>query len=79
MQELMAETKIQDFTKFRKQVSLLKQSFEERFADFQEDAKYCDERGIYKFYFITIAENIHLQLNKFRFVLPTSQLFLYNL
>jgi hypothetical protein len=29
--------KIQDFTKFRKQVSLLKQSFDEIFADFQED------------------------------------------
>jgi hypothetical protein len=37
MPELMAETKIQDFTKFRKQVSLLKQSFDEIFADFQED------------------------------------------
>jgi hypothetical protein len=37
MQGLMAETKIQDFTKFRKQVSLLKQSFDEIFADFQED------------------------------------------
>jgi hypothetical protein len=36
---------------------------------------YCDERGIYKFYFITIAENIHLQFNKFRFVLTTSNCF----
>jgi hypothetical protein len=36
---------------------------------------YCDERGIFKFYFITIAENIHLQFNKFRFVLTTSNCF----
>jgi hypothetical protein len=36
---------------------------------------YCDERGIYKFYFITIAENIHLQFKKFRFILTTSNCF----
>jgi hypothetical protein len=35
----------------------------------------CDERGIYTFYFITIAEIIHLQRNKFRFVLTTSNCF----
>jgi hypothetical protein len=40
---------------------------------------YCDERGIYTFYFIPIAENIHLQFNKSRFVLTTSKLFLCNL
>jgi hypothetical protein len=39
----------------------------------------CDERGIYKFYFIPIAESIHLQFSKFRFVLTTSKLFLCNL
>jgi hypothetical protein len=39
MPELMAETKIQDFTKFIKQVSLLKQSIEKRFTDFREDIK----------------------------------------
>jgi hypothetical protein len=40
---------------------------------------YCDERGIYTFYFITIAEIIHLKFNKFKFVLTTSKLFLCNL
>jgi hypothetical protein len=41
--------------------------------------RYCDERGIYTFHFITIAEIIHLKFNKFKFVLTTSKLFLCNL
>jgi hypothetical protein len=41
--------------------------------------RYCDERGIYTFYFITIAEIIHLKFNKFKFVQTTSKLFLCNL
>jgi hypothetical protein len=40
MQELMAEIKMQDLTKFRRQVSLLKQWFEERFTYFQDYVKY---------------------------------------
>jgi hypothetical protein len=40
MQELMAETKIQDFTKLRKQVLLLKLKFDRKFTDLQEDVKY---------------------------------------
>jgi hypothetical protein len=41
--------------------------------------EYCDERGIYTFYFITIAEIIHLKFNKVKFVLTISKLFLCNL
>jgi phenylalanyl-tRNA synthetase alpha subunit len=41
MPELMAETKIQDFTKFIKQVSLLKQSIEKRFPIFERILRMC--------------------------------------
>jgi hypothetical protein len=40
MQELMAKTKIQNFTNFLKQVFLLKQSYEGRSTDFQEDVNF---------------------------------------
>jgi hypothetical protein len=37
MQELMAETRILNFTKFEKKVSLLKKQFEERFIAFSRE------------------------------------------
>jgi hypothetical protein len=59
------------------QCQLVKELFERILIldDSVKAERYCDERGIYKFYFITIAENIHLQFNKFRFVLTTSNCF----